>query len=339
MKKTIPLSLFIFVILLFPPRPAEILATSHVEYRDCSNAFFRPSLDHLKTAATPTHLILSGYLRKSMTLKIYPKLMAHFGIEGQFLPYELPLNNMTVDREALFQFLTIFRNNPNLKTFIVSDPYKQVMPDYVDELTPIASTIRTVNLVYKKEGKLIGDNIEARAFLLGAKEEVDFVYEGHSMLFFGCGGVSSALAYALSPQLKRIGLVDIDPKKQQYLAETLQKLSPATQVIVFDRQKPLDCSSFDILYNGTGLGKFSKDPDAVMHTPIQEGDILPSHGLAIDANYTPWQTHFLIQLTEQGMDTLNGYSHMLASTTIHLSMISNKNIEYAAVKKIVSSSD
>lgn len=300
------------------------------------DSFFCQNLDKLQTTTIPTHLILSGYLRKSKTFSIYPQIMSYCEIEGEFLPYELPLQDGQIDQKALQHFLNAFRSNPFLQSLIVSDPYKQIILDCLDDLTDEAYAIKTVNLIYKLNDRLIGDNIDASAFLLGAQEEIGFEYEGHSMLFFGCGGVSTAIAFKLAPKLKKIGLVEIDEEKRERLARLLKAFYPSTQVIVFERNGPLDFSDFDIVYNGTGLGKFSKDPHALLRTPLLQGDIFPPMGLAIDANYTPWETRFLKQMAEHGFKTLNGFSHMLSATVLHLSYISGKRIEYATVKSLPS---
>jgi shikimate 5-dehydrogenase len=248
-------------------------------FRERPESFFCQNLDKLQDRTTPAHFILSGYLRKSMTFSLYQKAMDHFEIEGEFLPYELPLQGGYIDREALQHFLNVFRANPFLQTLIVSDPYKQVIVDYLDELASAAIPIKTVNLVYKMDGQLIGDNIDATAFLLGAQEEMAFEYEGRSMLFFGCGGVSSAIAFKLAPKLKKMGLVDINVERSEKLALLLKEFYPLTSVIVFDRKGPLNFSDFDIFYNGTGLGKFSKDPNSLSCSPLIEGDIFPSSGV------------------------------------------------------------
>lgn len=321
--------LFLSPVVAIPPIVAEL--------REMPDSFFCKNLDKLQTTTAPTHLILSGYLRKSKTFCLYAKAMSHFGIEGEFLPYELPLQQGNIDQAALESFLGIFRSNPYLQTLIVSDPYKQVIIDYLDELTNTALAIQTVNLVYKKEGILIGDNIDANAFLLGAEQEIGFEYEGHSMLFFGCGGVSSAIAFKMAPKLSKIGLVDINEARREKLAVLLKTFYPSTPVIVFDRQGPLDFSDFDIFYNGTGLGKFSKDPNSLLRSPLIEGDVFPASGLAIDANYTPWEPLFLQQMAGRGFETLNGFSHMLAGTTLHLSKISEKEISYSRMRSLPNS--
>lgn len=321
-------SLLLFSTVAASQQPMENL-------RVMPDSFFVQNLDRLQATTTPTHLILSGYLRKSMTFSLYAKVMSHFGVEGEYLPYELPLKEGAIDREALQRFLEVFRANPHLQTLIVSDPYKQMIIDYLDGLTDIAQAIKTVNLVHKRDGELLGDNIEAASFLLGAQEEIAFECDRHSMLFFGCGGVSSAIAYKLAPKLKVIGLVDINVERRHGLAMVLKKVFPSTTVIELDRNGALDFSEFDIFYNGTGLGKFSNDPQALSRSPLVEGDMFPKTGLAIDANYTPWKTRFLEQMTDRGFQTLNGFSHMLGCVSLHLSSVSGKEIVYSAINEIL----
>ena len=46
----------------------------------------------------------------------------------------------------------------------VTIPYKEEVVKYVDVLTQEASTIGSVNTLYSKEGKLIGDNTDGLGF-------------------------------------------------------------------------------------------------------------------------------------------------------------------------------
>ncbi len=308
-----------------------------LDMKEMPDSFFCQNLDTLQATTTPTHLILSGYLRKSKTFSLYAKAMSLLNMEGKFLPYELPLQQGKIDQSALIRFLDVFRANNSLHTVVISDPYKQILIEHLDTLTDSASALQTVNLIYKENGKIVGDNIDADAFLLGAQQEIGFEYSGHSMLFFGCGGVSSAIAFKLAPKLSKIGLVEINKEKRDKLALLLQTFYPSTSIVVFERDGPLDFSDFDIFYNGTGLGKFSNDPNSTLRSPLLKGDIIPTLGLAIDANYTPWETLFLQQMAIYGFQTVNGSSHMIAFSSLHLSKVSGKSITYSKMKNLMGS--
>lgn len=303
------------------------------------NISFQPDLEKLKSTTVDTHFILSGYLRNSMTFKTYHLGMQHYHIKANYLPYELPVRNQCIDREAVKNFLDIFRTNDNLKTILVSCPYKQVIIDYLDEVSPEAKIIGGVNFVLKKNNQLFGEHLDAKAFLMAVEEEIHFDFQNASMLFFGCGGVSSAIALKLAPRLKKIGLVDVDKQKADSLCEKLRLHYPNLSVISFDRTSPLNFTAFDVFYNGTGLGKFSHDPQSINCTPVLEGDIFPAVGLAIDANYRPWETVFLKDFAKLGYQTLNGFGHMIASSAIHLSMMSSQNVDFLVLKDMIQAVD
>lgn len=56
--------------------------------------------------------------------------------------------------------------------------------------------------------------------------------------------------------------------------------------------------------------------------------------LGVDANYTPWQTNFLKGFADNENITLNGFSHMIGFTSMHLSEVLNQDISYEKVKMI-----
>lgn len=296
---------------------------------------FQPALKDIENIRYQTHFILSGFLRKSWTFKLYPAAMQYFGIEGKYLPYELPLKEKMIDIQGLKNFLKIFKKNKYLKSILVSDPYKKLVLEFLDECTPEAKMIGAVNLIVKRGDSLFGENKDGQAFLMGVEGEKFTQFNGASMFFFGCGGVSSAISFILGDKLKNIGLLDIYNGKSESLKHILNKKYPNLCVTVFNRKSCIDFSSFDIFYNGTGLGKFSEEKESIYKTPLIKKDIFPECGLAIDANYTPEKTQFLKTLSKKGFPCLNGFSHMLSSTAIHLSCISGKNIEYQAIKDMI----
>jgi shikimate 5-dehydrogenase len=130
-------------------------------------------------------------------------------------------------------------------------------------------------------------------------------------------------------------LVDIDNTRLEKLKKLLLLTNPQLSIVKFDRKFPADFTEFEIFYNGTGLGKMSEDPASIYKTPLLEKDVFPTEGVAIDANYHPWQTAFLKEFAKRNYLIVNGFGHMIASSAIHLSKIANKKIEFQALKKLV----
>lgn len=280
------------------------------------------------------HLIVSGYLKKSQTMSIYEKIFASTNVKHIYLPAEIARINGLPNIDEFKKLLLFFRNNDSLITLVISDPYKIVSTSFVDVLTDNANKIGAVNLIYKKNGLLIGDNIDGEAFEMGFKKEVENIEIFKSMFFFGCGGVSSAVAVAMSSRLKSIGLISIHRQSSEALYNRIKDCNKKVHVRIYSRDTNLDLRDYDVIYNGTGLGKYSNDPSSIEKSPLENMDYLPKTSLAIDANYTPWETRFLHDSRLQGLSTLNGYSHMLAFVTLHLNRTLGLALSYEDVKNI-----
>ena len=79
--------------------------------------------------------------------------------------------------------------------FNVTMPYKEVIMDYLDELSPAAREVGAVNTIQVKEGKLIGHNTDVFGFQQIIKPFFESQHE--RALIIGTGGASKAVAYVL----------------------------------------------------------------------------------------------------------------------------------------------
>jgi shikimate 5-dehydrogenase len=151
--------------------------------------------------------------------------------------------------------------------------------------------------------------------------------QSRSIAFFGCGGVSTAVALANAQGLERVGLYDIAENKSVALRERILSLNPEVDVSIVPAEPRRDLRGYDVLYNGTGLGKFPHLSDS----PLAENDLLDA-SLFIDAIYTPSETTFLSRGRVAGARAVNGLSHMLASTAFHCSVIGGVEIDVSEVE-------
>lgn len=298
------------------------------------SAGFTPSFQELERLQTPSHLIVSSYLRKSRTFDLYARAFAALRAEAFYLPYELPHKVGRPDLAGLRHLLDHFRHNPRLLTLVISDPYKQLIRLSLDELTPGAEQAGAINLVYKRGSNLAGDNLDGEAFCLGVRHETGYDFTNRRMVFLGCGGVSSAVAAKLAPLVSEVMLIDIDLVKAEGLQQRLRFINRSLSLRVAERTGGMDLKDYEVFYNGTGMGKYSQDSASLDRTPLLEGDVLPTTGLAIDANYTPWETKFLRELRARSFGVLNGFSHMIGFVTLHLSFILNREVEYDLIKDL-----
>ena len=293
---------------------------------------FTPTIESLKKLDHSFHILLSGYLRQSKTFQLYDAIFRMNGMDAAFLPFELSASSNS--DIVLAELIGLLRTSRHMGSIMVSDPFKQVVGSFVDEVTPQALNCGSVNMIYKEDQKIVGDNRDGEAFLLGVRSAHSFDFEDKRMLFFGCGGVSSAVAVALSKSLKTIGLIDLHREKATELETIICGINPEVRVRIFDAASARNLEDFDVLYNGTGLGKGAIEITTADPSPLNVNDLLPKCGAGFDANYTPERTFFLLQLEQLGFAVYNGLSHMLSSTVIHLNVIARSNFTYQSVESI-----
>jgi shikimate dehydrogenase len=190
--------------------------------------------------------------------------------------------------ETIDQFSDVLKTQ-NLKGLNVTNPYKESIIPFLDELSIEAKEIGAVNCINIVNGKTIGYNTDAYGFGQSIKPFLDTTHD--RALILGTGGASKAVAYAL----KKIGV-------QVFFATTSTKKN--TNTFFYNEINEGMMNAFKLIINTTPLGLFPN---------INEAPALPYHlftdkHLAYDLIYNPEQTLFLKQAKEKGAVTINGLS-------------------------------
>jgi shikimate dehydrogenase len=190
--------------------------------------------------------------------------------------------------ETIEQFSNVLKTQ-NLKGLNVTNPYKESVIPFLDELSIEAKEIGAVNCINIVNGKTIGYNTDAYGFGQSIKPFLDTTH-GRALIL-GTGGASKAVAYAL----KKIGV-------EVFFATSSNKKN--TNTFFYDEINEGMMSAFKLIINTTPLG---------LYPNINEAPALPYHlftdkHLAYDLIYNPEQTLFLKQAKEKGAVTINGLS-------------------------------
>lgn len=185
--------------------------------------------------------------------------------------------------------------NPNIKGFNVTIPYKESIISYLSEIDEEAARIGAVNCVVAEWGgggvKFTGYNTDAPAFrdsLLGLIGD-----ERPSALVLGTGGASKAVCHVLSALDIDYSLVSRTPKSSALGYEDL------TAALIADNR---------LIINTTPLGTWPLT-DRFPNIPYES--LTPRHFL-FDLVYNPDPTEFLLKgkacgaTTQSGMEMLIG---------------------------------
>ena len=140
---------------------------------------------------------LTGWpLGHSLSPSLHRAALSAAGLQGDYHLY--PVENIPGFKQGLRDLVERVRAG-DLHGLNVTIPYKQQVLDLLDELTPAATAIGAANTIYKKAGKVIGDNTDAGGFIhdLANHHLEPLPGQPKTALILGAGGAARAITYAL----------------------------------------------------------------------------------------------------------------------------------------------
>ena len=173
----------------------------------------------------------------------------------------------------------------------VTVPFKKSVIPFLDELTPLADQAKSVNIIFKKNNKVVGGNTDVEGFENGLKY-INYNAKGKKVFILGAGGVVPSIMIAL----KKIGVSKISlSNRTRQKAEDLKKIYTNLEIVDWG-----EYAEFDIIINATSLGL-----DPADHINL-EYEKLGSNKLFYDVIYNPKKTNFLLNGEKLGNKIANG---------------------------------
>tara|TARA_B100000029_G_scaffold516111_1_gene626977 strand:+ start:1739 stop:2521 length:783 start_codon:yes stop_codon:yes gene_type:complete len=173
----------------------------------------------------------------------------------------------------------------------VTVPFKKSVIPFLDELTFTARETQSVNTIYKKNNKVVGDNTDVGGFEQSLKH-INYSVKNKKVFILGAGGVAPAIIIAL----KKFGASKIIlSNRTKKKADDLKKIYSYLDIIEWG-----EVPDFDMIINATSLGLNKTDK-----IKLNYEDIGPNK-LFYDVIYNPVQTNFLKQAKLLGNKIENG---------------------------------
>jgi shikimate dehydrogenase len=173
----------------------------------------------------------------------------------------------------------------------ITVPFKKMVIPFLDELSEEAKITQSVNTIYKKDNKIIGDNTDIEGFKLDL-EEIGLKIKNKKAFILGAGGVVPSIIIALKKmQIKEIYLSN----RTELKAIELKKNFPEIKIIKWG--ETLD---FDIIINATSVGLKEEDKININYQQISKDKFF------YDVIYNPPETNFLKNAKKYGGITKNG---------------------------------
>lgn len=193
----------------------------------------------------------------------------------------------------------------------VTLPYKETVIKYIDQCSTEVQTLKTVNTLIYRHGKICGYNtdIDGIAFALR-----DISLNGKRVLVIGAGGTARAMSYFLNKNQCTLFFLNRTHSKAIALANEFS----GTPI----RQNELHSTDLDIIINTTPIG---------LH-PIVHDSPLPhytfsSHQVVFDVIYHPVSTQLLKEANKQGAKTISGIDMFIGQGLKQIELLTGKSIE------------
>ena len=189
--------------------------------------------------------------------------------------------------------------NEKINGINVTVPFKKSVIPFLDELTQLAKETQSVNTIFKKDNKIVGDNTDVAGF----KQSLGYInynVKNKKVFILGAGGVVPSILKALEKLGAAKVYISNRTKEKAKELESYYKISLGLETLDWG-QSP----DFDIIINATSLGLKNNDKielDYNKHKPKFFG----KKKLFYDVIYNPDKTNFLLKGEELGNETTNG---------------------------------
>ena len=177
----------------------------------------------------------------------------------------------------------------------VTVPFKKSIINFIDELEQPAKETQSVNTIFKKNNKIIGDNTDIGGFEQSLKH-INYSVKNKKIFILGAGGVTTSIILAL----KRLGVKKITlSNRTKEKANNLKRIYSDLEII--DWKEISDISpNFEMIINTTSLGLKDEDQIEINYANMGENKLF------YDVIYNPRKTNFLLKAKQFGNRIENG---------------------------------
>ncbi len=205
----------------------------------------------------------------------------------------------------------------------ITYPFKNDAVAYVDELSPIAEKLASVNTVVLRDGRRIGHNTDYGGFSKALGEALQNQRKTTCVLF-GAGGAASAVGLAaLDAGVQKLTVIDPQQDRAQKLSDRLSALRPGCTIA------PSRLYSDDILVkangvvNATPLGMGSDQRKAFDPAKLTLGTWVA------DIVYFPLETPLLQAAKSCGLPVMSGRGMALHQAAEAFQLITGRQANVA----------
>jgi len=229
------------------------------------------------------YLVIGNPIEHSLSPKLHNYWFKENNIDAVYKKMQL--------KETDIEGIITAMKNDDIEGMNVTVPFKNSVIPFLDELENVAKKTQSVNIIYKKKNKIIGDNTDVTGFKF-ALMHIKYNVKGKKIFILGAGGVTPSIIFTLE-QMEASTIMLSNRTKEK--AENLKKLFPQIEIVEWG-----DIKNFDMIINTTSLGLKENDKIPINYEKIG------SEKFFYDVIYNPKKTNFLLDAEKRGHQIENG---------------------------------
>lgn len=229
----------------------------------------------IPTGTTKFYTMIGTPVIQVKSPSLYNRYFADHGIDAVMIAMDVPVDQVK-------DHFNHMRRISNFGGCIVTAPHKQAAVDCMDEMTPRARDLCSVNVVRKRKGRLIGDMVDGLGFMVALNIN-GLLIGGKRAAIIGGGGAGAAIAHAIaSSGVDKIVIKETQTQRHMFLKRLLKKVNPEIKVSF-----ELTClEGFDLVVNATPVG-MNDDPNIPFETQTLCSSTLLAE-VVTNPKITPW---------------------------------------------------
>ena len=223
------------------------------------------------------YLVIGKPISHSLSPKLHNYWLEKNNIDGVY-------DKRKLDENEIINIISEVKSE-KISGLNVTVPFKKAVISHLDELTTSASRTESVNTIYLKNKKVVGDNTDIVGFEK-AINHIKYKVLGKRILILGAGGVVPSIIFSL--EKNGAGEIILSNRTKEK-AQNLKKNFPDIKIVNWG-----SLVNFDMVINATSLGLNNYDDIEFNYNKIEP------NRLFFDLIYNPKMTKFLIRAKENG---------------------------------------
>lgn len=277
-----------------------------------------------RVQGTTTLAGLIGYpLKHSKSPHMHNTAFEALGLDHVYMAFEVKDGHIKEALEGLKTFNAIGGN--------ITMPHKTKVVEYLDDISPDAKIIGSVNTIKIENGKISGYNTDGRGFVK-ALEENNVEYKGKKIVLVGAGGAAKAVATQLAfDGAGEIVLFNRTLNSAEEIVQNINKNIPSCRAMALEMDEGKlveEIQDAQVLINCTSLGMKDTIDQAIISSETE----LPKDLFVADIVYDPDQTKLLKLAEKAGCRYMNGLMMMIWQGAIAFKIWTGKDMPIEYIK-------